>query len=33
VPFMPAASRMTSTSGRPVLASIWRSTSEVISIS
>jgi len=32
VPFMPAASTITSTSGLPVSASTWRSTSEVISI-
>ena len=32
VPFMPAASTMTSISGLPVAASTWRSTSAVISI-
>jgi hypothetical protein len=32
VPFAPAWSRMTSTSGLPVSASTWRSTSAVISI-
>ena len=32
VPFCSASSRMTSTSGLPVLASVWRSTSAVISI-
>ncbi len=32
VPFIPAASTITSTRALPVLASTWRSTSEVISI-
>lgn len=32
VPFMPARSTMTSTSGLPVRSSRWRSTSEVISM-